>query len=57
VIAGEFDKTRPPAMVEPVARAIPGARFDVLPSCHFMAMQAPELVGKKIAGFLGEVLC
>jgi 3-oxoadipate enol-lactonase len=57
VIAGEFDKTRPPAMLEPVARAIPGARFEVLPSCHFMAMQAPDLVGKMIAGFLGERLC
>ena len=56
VIAGEFDKTRPPAMVEPVARAIPGARFEVFPSCHFMAMQAPDLVGKKIDSFLTEVL-
>ena len=56
VIAGEFDKTRPPSMVEPVARAIPGARFEVLPSCHFMAVQAPDLVGTKIAGFLAETL-
>jgi 3-oxoadipate enol-lactonase len=56
VIAGEFDKTRPPAMVEPVARAIPGARFDVVPSCHFMAVQAPDVVGKKVSDFLAEVL-
>jgi 3-oxoadipate enol-lactonase len=56
VIAGEFDKTRPPAMVEPVARAIPGARFEVVPSCHFMTVQAPDLVGKKVADFLAEAL-
>ena len=56
VIAGEFDKVRTPEMVAPVARQIPGARYAVIPSGHFMAVQTPELVGEMIAGFLGEVL-
>jgi 3-oxoadipate enol-lactonase len=56
VIAGEFDNIRPPATVEPVARAIPGARFEVIPACHYMAVQAPDLVGKKVADFLKESL-
>jgi hypothetical protein len=29
VIAGSLDRTRPPQMVEPIARAIAGARFEV----------------------------
>ena len=56
VIAGEFDKVRSPAMVEQVAQAIPGSRFEVIPACHFMTVQAPELVGKRVASFLIETM-
>ena len=42
-------------MVEPVARAIPGARFKVLPTGHYAAPQTPELIVETIEGFLGEV--
>jgi len=56
VIAGEFDKVRTPATVEPVAQAIPGARFEVIPSGHFMAVQTPDLVGRKVAAFLAEIM-
>jgi 3-oxoadipate enol-lactonase len=52
VIAGEFDRGRPPARVEPVAQAIPGAQFKVLAVGHYAGLQKPELVAGEIAGFL-----
>jgi 3-oxoadipate enol-lactonase len=54
VVAGEYDKVRTPAMVEQVASEIPGARYEVIPSGHFMAIQTPELVGELLASFLEE---
>jgi 3-oxoadipate enol-lactonase len=54
VIAGRFDRTRPQAVSEPVARAIPGARYKVLESGHYMAVQTPELVANAIAEFLDQ---
>jgi 3-oxoadipate enol-lactonase len=53
VIGGRFDRTRPPATAEPVARAIPGAQFKILDSGHYMAVQTPELLAGAIAEFLG----
>jgi 3-oxoadipate enol-lactonase len=55
VIGGKFDRTRPPATAEPVARAIPGAQFKILESGHYMSTQTPELVAAAIAKFLDEV--
>jgi 3-oxoadipate enol-lactonase len=55
VIAGRLDRGRPPAVVEPVARAIAGARFQVLETSHFMAVQTPELVSAAMLAFLDEV--
>jgi 3-oxoadipate enol-lactonase len=52
VIGGEFDRGRPPSRVEPVAQAIPGATFKVLPVGHYAGLQAPELMAKEIDGFL-----
>ena len=37
VIGGEYDRGRPPAVVEPIAKAIPGATFKVLPVGHYAA--------------------
>jgi len=54
VIGGRFDRTRPPATAEPVARAIPGAQFKILDSGHYMSTQTPELVAGAIAEFLDE---
>ena len=54
VIGGRFDRTRPPATAEPVARAIPGAEFKVLVSGHYMSTQTPELVAGAIAAFLDQ---
>jgi pimeloyl-ACP methyl ester carboxylesterase len=52
VIGGEFDRGRPPSVVEPIARAIPGAKFKVLPTGHYAGLQTPELIAGEIAGFL-----
>jgi 3-oxoadipate enol-lactonase len=52
VIAGALDRVRPPQMVEPVARAISGARFEVLQTGHYAAVQTPELFAAAINGFL-----
>jgi 3-oxoadipate enol-lactonase len=52
VIAGALDRVRPPEMVEPVARAISCARFEVLQTGHFAAVQTPEL----FAGLINEFL-
>jgi 3-oxoadipate enol-lactonase len=55
VLGGNLDRVRPPALAEPVARAIPGARYQVLESGHYMAVQTPELLATTIAGFLDSV--
>jgi 3-oxoadipate enol-lactonase len=54
-IGGEFDRGRPPARVEPIAKAIPGAQFKVLPTGHYAGWQTPELVAREIAAFLDSV--
>jgi 3-oxoadipate enol-lactonase len=54
VLAGRLDRTRPPVLVEPVARLIPGARYQVLETCHYMADATPELLAETIAAFLDE---
>jgi 3-oxoadipate enol-lactonase len=53
VTAGALDGTRPPALVEPVAQAIPGARFVVLETAHYAAVQTPDLYARTVAEFLG----
>ena len=55
VIGGEFDRGRPPRRVEPIAQAIPGAQFKVLPIGHYAGLQAPELMAREIAAFLDSV--
>jgi len=52
VIGGQYDRGRPPSVVEPVARAIPGAKFKVLSTGHYAGLQTPELMAAEIAGFL-----
>jgi len=55
VIGGEFDRGRPPAVVEPIAKGIPGAQFKVLPTGHYAGLQTPELVAAEIIAFLESV--
>ena len=54
VLGGRLDRTRPPALVEPVARLIPGARYQLLETSHYMAVATPELLADTIAAFLDE---
>jgi pimeloyl-ACP methyl ester carboxylesterase len=52
VTAGRHDALRPPALIEPMARRIPGAEFLALNSGHFASIQTPGLVSQAIHGFL-----
>ena len=53
--AGALDRARPPHLVEPVARAIPGARYAVLETGHYAPVQTPELYARTIGEFLDAV--
>ena len=55
VIAGALDRIRPPQLVEPVVRAIPGARYAVLKTGHYAPVQTPELYAKTVGEFLDSV--
>jgi 3-oxoadipate enol-lactonase len=55
VIAGTLDRTRPPVLVEPVARSIPGARYTVIETGHYAPVQTPELYVRVIGEFLDAV--
>ena len=55
VVGGQFDRGRPPSVVEPIAEAIPGATFKVLATGHFAGWQTPELVAGAISEFLDSV--
>ena len=55
VIAGTLDRTRPPTLVEPVARSIPGARYTVMETGHYAPIQTPELYARVIGEFLDAV--
>jgi 3-oxoadipate enol-lactonase len=52
VIGGSLDRVRPPALVEPVAQLISGARYQLLETTHYMATATPELVAGAIDSFL-----
>jgi 3-oxoadipate enol-lactonase len=55
LIGGNYDRTRPPAAVEPLLEVIPGARYALIDTGHYMAAQTPELVAKTIGEFLDTV--
>jgi 3-oxoadipate enol-lactonase len=55
VTAGSLDRTRPPQLVEPVARAIPGARYVVIETGHYAHVQTPALYAQTIGEFLDSV--
>jgi 3-oxoadipate enol-lactonase len=52
VIGGAYDKGRPPAYVEGVAKKIAGAQFKVLQSGHQMEVQTPDLVAAELTDFI-----
>ena len=55
VTAGTLDRARPSHLVEPVARAIPGARYAVLETGHYAPVQTPELYARTVSEFLDSV--
>jgi 3-oxoadipate enol-lactonase len=56
-LAGEVDKSTPPAVVKAMAGAISGARFAVMPGApHMPFVEMPEKVAKLVGGFLKEAL-
>ena len=55
VLGGSLDRVRPPALAEPVARAIPGARYREIETGHYMAVATPELIVEAISEFLDTV--
>ena len=55
VIGGTYDRVRPPAAAEAVAKLIPGARYRELPTGHYMATATPELVADAVNDFLVSV--
>jgi 3-oxoadipate enol-lactonase len=54
VVAGRFDKVRPPAASETFAKTIPGARFELIDAVHMMPAQAPAPLLALLQDFLGE---
>ncbi len=55
LVAGTHDRLRPPPLVEGLARLMPNARFQVLETAHFMAVQTPEIVAEAMHTFLVSV--
>ncbi len=52
VLAGSNDTIIPPAVVEPIAKAIPGSTYRLIDSGHFMAVQTPERLLEHVLPFL-----
>jgi 3-oxoadipate enol-lactonase len=52
VLSGTLDMSRPVEMGRAVAAMIPGARFEVLETGHFMAVQTPELFAQAVRDFV-----
>jgi 3-oxoadipate enol-lactonase len=53
VVAGRYDKVRPPAMSEQFAKTVPGARFELIDAVHMMPAQAPGALLALLTDFLG----
>jgi 3-oxoadipate enol-lactonase len=54
-IGGSLDRVRPAAVVEAIAKSIPGARYVEIRTGHYMAVQTPELMADCIDEFLRSV--
>jgi 3-oxoadipate enol-lactonase len=52
IVAGRFDQVRPPGVSEEFARAIPGARFELIDAGHMMPAQAPGPLLQLLQDFL-----
>jgi 3-oxoadipate enol-lactonase len=54
VVAGRFDKVRPPAASEQFAQTIPDARFELIDAVHMMPAQAAGPLLALLEDFLGK---
>ncbi len=55
-IAGEHDGSTPPAIVEEMARSIPGARYEhILGAGHLPCIECPELFAQHLSNFIATV--
>jgi 3-oxoadipate enol-lactonase len=52
VIGGQYDMQRPAGMAEQVAKTIPGAKYVLADTGHFMNLQTPQLFVETVLGFL-----
>jgi 3-oxoadipate enol-lactonase len=52
LIAGALDATRPPAVVEAIAGSITNARYLLLPTGHYAAIQTPEILTTAVLEFM-----
>jgi 3-oxoadipate enol-lactonase len=55
VIGDTFDRTRPAAVSQAVAKAMPDARYHEVRTGHYMAVQTPDLIFDCIASFLNAI--
>jgi 3-oxoadipate enol-lactonase len=55
VVGCTHDKLRPPAVIEPMAKQIPGAEYLEINSGHFAAVQTPGLMSQAIHGYLFDL--
>jgi len=55
--AGRHDSLRPPSIIEPMAKRVPGGQFLELNSGHFASVQTPGLVAQAIHSFLHALGC
>jgi len=51
VIGAKHDAQRPPEMAQRVAGAIPGAKYVLADTGHFMNLQTPQLFAETVTGF------
>lgn len=55
VMGARLDTTREPELAERVAAAIPGARYILAETGHFMALQTPELFAQTVTQFIDSL--
>jgi 3-oxoadipate enol-lactonase len=55
VLAGLYDRLRPPAFVRGIAERIPGARYAEIDSGHVMPVQAPHALAGAMANFYAAI--
>jgi 3-oxoadipate enol-lactonase len=55
LLGGSLDRTRPPKLVQALAKTMPNAGYDEIRTGHYMAVQTPDLIFDNIASFLDAI--